>query len=123
MIKFSLSNDLLKAWQRYTIIAKGDSDDATGLLFTKSNLALLIEFFKREVSGEESLKLARSDFEEVVNKEKFREKPHKRDVKLPTAAGLFNAKENTYLYCNKSHESKDCITVGSLPLQEWTAEV
>ena len=48
-----------------------------------------MEFLKREVSGEERLKLERSGFEVVVHKEKFKEKPHKRDVHLPTVAGLF----------------------------------
>ena len=82
MIELILSEDLLKARQRYAIIAKGDSDDVIGSVSTKSNLALLMEFLKTEVSGEERLKLARLDFEEVVNKEQFKEKPRKRNVKL-----------------------------------------
>ena len=75
------------------------------------------------VSGKERLKLARSGFEVVVNKEEFKEKPRKRSVKLPTVAGLFYAKEKTCLFCNKYHESKDCITAMSLPLQERIAKI
>ena len=48
MIESSLSDDLLKAWQRYIIIAKGDSDTIDSVSI-KSNLSLLIEFLKREV--------------------------------------------------------------------------
>ena len=77
-----------------------------------------MEFLKGGVSGEERLNLARSGFEEIVNIEKFKEKPLKRDIKFPTVAGLFNTKENTCLFCNKSHKIKDCIIARLLPLQE-----
>ena len=121
MIESSLSGGLLKNWQRHTIVPKGYFDNVICPVSTKSNLTLLIEFLKSGVSGEERLKLARSGFEEVVNKEKYKEKSRKRDIKLPTVADLLNSKVNTCLFRNKSHESKDCLTTRSLSLQphQW----
>ena len=119
MVESSLSDDLLKAWQRYIIITKKDSGDVIGPVSIKSYLSLLMEFLKREVSGEERLKLVISGFSEILHKEKFKEKLHKRDTGL---VGLFNAKENSRLFCSNSSESKDCNTVKSLSLQERTVK-
>lgn len=122
MVESSLPEDILKAWQRYSLLGSGQSEDVP----KKSNLDLLMNFLRREVEGEERLKLARTGFEEnnvVRNKSGGKEKNSKRENKVPTAASLFSAKELTCIFCEKSHESKDCIAARSLSLQERSAKV
>lgn len=126
MIESSLSDDLLKAWQRYTVIGKPDPDNNGCMKSAKSNLTLLMEFLKGEVAGDERLKLARAGFEDFIPKDKTREKFRKRESyqnKLPTVTGLFNAKELSCLFCSKQHESKDCVMARSLSFQERKAKV
>lgn len=103
----------MKAWQRYFIMCKPDSDSEK-----RSNLNVLLEFLKAEVAGEERLKLARSGFEDFVPKNKIKESFHRKEDRVPTVAGLFSAKETTCLFCNGQHESRECLKARSLSLQE-----
>ncbi|XP_035227087.1 uncharacterized protein LOC118199357 [Stegodyphus dumicola] len=121
MIESCLPDDILRAWQRCNIRGKEDSDSEAS--FPKSSLTLLMNFLKREVTGEERLQLARSGFETIIPKERVKEKIRKRDNKYPTAAGLFAAKEMLCLFCGKSHESKDCVVARSFSLEEKIKKV
>ncbi|UYV70789.1 hypothetical protein LAZ67_8000618 [Cordylochernes scorpioides] len=70
-----------------------------------------------ESEVEERRLLARRGFEGSSPKEELRNK-FKQNSNIPTAAGLFSAKEMGCLFCENNHQSKDCITAQSMPFKD-----
>ncbi|UYV84235.1 hypothetical protein LAZ67_X001627 [Cordylochernes scorpioides] len=95
---------------------------AVQALKQSSRLNNLLDFLRREVEGEERRLLARRGFEGSSPKEKLRNK-FKQNSNIPTAAGLFSAKEMECLFCEKNHQSKDCITAQSMPFKDKRAKI
>ncbi|UYV61002.1 hypothetical protein LAZ67_1003055 [Cordylochernes scorpioides] len=89
---------------------------------SSSRLNNLLDFLRREVEGEERRLLARRGFEGSSPKEKLRNK-FKQSSNIPTAAGLFSAKEMGCLFCENNHQSKDCITAQSMPFKDKRAKI
>ncbi|UYV67994.1 hypothetical protein LAZ67_5002740 [Cordylochernes scorpioides] len=96
--------------------------DCTVELTSSSRLNNLLDFLRREVEGEERRLLARRGFEGSSPKEKLRNK-FKQSSNIPTAAGLFSAKEMGCLFCENNHQSKDCITAQSMPFNDKRAKI
>ncbi|UYV82365.1 hypothetical protein LAZ67_21001798 [Cordylochernes scorpioides] len=120
MIESCLPEDVLVAWQRsplnnYDASKNSDSNSS-------SRLKNLLDFLRREVEGEERRLLARRGFEGSSPKEKLRNK-FKQNSDIPTAAGLFSAKEMGCLFCENNHQSKDCITAQSMPFKDKRARI
>ncbi|UYV81095.1 hypothetical protein LAZ67_19002780 [Cordylochernes scorpioides] len=95
---------------------------AVQALKQSSRLNNLLDFLRREVEGEERRLLARRGFEGSSPKEKLRNK-FKQSSNIPTAAGLFSAKEMGCLFCENNHQSKDCITAQSMPFKDKRAKI
>ncbi|UYV71077.1 hypothetical protein LAZ67_8001639 [Cordylochernes scorpioides] len=95
---------------------------AVQALKQSSRLNNLLDFLRREVEGEERRLLARRGFEGSSPKEKLRNK-FKQNSNIPTAAGLFSAKEMGCLFCENNHQSKDCITAQSMPFKDKRAKI
>ncbi|UYV69493.1 hypothetical protein LAZ67_6003792 [Cordylochernes scorpioides] len=120
MIESCLPEDVMVAWQRsplnnYDASKNSDSNSS-------SRLKNLLDFLRREVEGEERRLLARRGFEGSSPKEKLRNK-FKQNSDIPTAAGLFSAKEMGCLFCENNHQSKDCITAQSMPFKDKRARI
>ncbi|UYV73534.1 hypothetical protein LAZ67_10004015 [Cordylochernes scorpioides] len=64
----------------------------------------------------------RRGFEGSSPKEKLRNK-FKQNSNMPTAAGLFSAKEMGCLFCENNHQSKGCITAQSMPFKDKRAKI
>ncbi|UYV68131.1 hypothetical protein LAZ67_5003135 [Cordylochernes scorpioides] len=95
---------------------------AVQALKQSSRLNNLLDFLRREVEGEERRLLARRGFEGSSPKEKLRNK-FKQNSNIPTAAGLFSAKEMRCLFCENNHQNKDCITAQSMPFKDKRAKI
>ncbi|UYV63047.1 hypothetical protein LAZ67_2002938 [Cordylochernes scorpioides] len=120
MIESCLPEDVLVAWQRSPLNSCEASKDSNSN--SSSRLNNLLDFLRREVEGEERRLLARRGFEGFSPKEKLRNK-FKQNSNVPTAAGLFSAKEMGCLFCEKNHQSKDCITAQSMPFKDKRAKI
>ncbi|UYV67624.1 hypothetical protein LAZ67_5001398 [Cordylochernes scorpioides] len=120
MIESCLPEDVLVAWQRSPLNSCDASRDSNSN--SSSRLNNLLDFLRREVEGEERRLLARKGFEGFSPKEKLRNK-FKQNSNVPTAAGLFSAKEMGCLFCEKNHQSKDCITAQSMPFKDKRAKI
>ncbi|UYV79296.1 hypothetical protein LAZ67_17001982 [Cordylochernes scorpioides] len=120
MIESCLPEDVLVAWQRSPL----NNCDASKNFNSNSSSRLnnLLDFLRREVEGEERRLLARRGFEGFSPKEKLRNK-FKQNSNIPTAAGLFSAKEMGCLFCENNHQSKDCITAQSMPFKDKRAKI
>ncbi|UYV80828.1 hypothetical protein LAZ67_19001892 [Cordylochernes scorpioides] len=120
MIESCLPEDVLVAWQRSPLnncyASKNSNSNSS------SRLNNLLDFLRREVEGEERRLLARRGFEGSSPKEKLRNK-FKQNSNIPTAAGLFSAKEMGCLFCENNHQSKDCITAQSMPFKDKRAKI
>jgi len=121
MVESSLSEEVLRAWQRSSLFR--EIDESKNI----TRLANLIKFLKYEVEGEERLRLAREGFEDFKQKDKHYDKP-KREFRdrvnsrqsrnVPTAAGFFVAKDHGCIFCSKLHDSRDCYEARSLSLED-----
>ncbi|UYV75610.1 hypothetical protein LAZ67_13000736, partial [Cordylochernes scorpioides] len=120
MIESCLPEDVLVAWQRSPLNNCDASRDSNSN--SSSRLNNLLDFLRREVEGEERRLLARRGFEGFSPKEKLRNM-FKQNSNVPTAAGLFSAKEMGCLFCEKNHQSKDCITAQSMPFKDKRAKI
>ncbi|UYV76707.1 hypothetical protein LAZ67_14001843, partial [Cordylochernes scorpioides] len=120
MIESCLPEDVLVAWQRSPLNNCDASKNSNSN--SSSRLNNLLDFLRREVEGEERRLLARRGFEGSSPKEKLRNK-FKQNSNIPTAAGLFSAKEMGCLFCENNHQSKDCITAQSMPFKDKRAKI
>ncbi|UYV80331.1 hypothetical protein LAZ67_18002470 [Cordylochernes scorpioides] len=120
MIESCLPEDVLVAWQRSPLNNCDESKNSNSN--SSSRLNNLLDFLRREVEGEERRLLARRGFEGSSPKEKLRNK-FKQNSNIPTAAGLFSAKEMGCLFCENNHQSKDCITAQSMPFKDKRAKI
>ncbi|UYV60621.1 hypothetical protein LAZ67_1001682 [Cordylochernes scorpioides] len=120
MIESCLPEDVLVAWQRSPLNNCDASKNSNSN--SSSRLNNLLDFLRREVEGEERRLLARRGFEGFSPKEKLRNK-FKQNSNIPTAAGLFSAKEMGCLFCENNHQSKDCITAQSMPFKDKRAKI
>lgn len=109
MVESCLSAELIRVWQRSVLFStKGP------------RLSNLLEFLRKEVEGEQRVKLARSGFELSPPSREERPKESKFKNKKPfvSAASLVAAKEIKCVFCGKVHESKECISARSWSLKE-----
>ena len=104
LIESSLSEDILKAWQRSNLF----TDVSEG---TNSRILNLMEFLKREVVAEERLILAKQGFEKSVVQKRHENKPK---FNQPTAANLFSFNVSNCIFCDKPHDSKECRNATSM---------
>ncbi|UYV65695.1 hypothetical protein LAZ67_3005166, partial [Cordylochernes scorpioides] len=98
-----------------------DTKENTAWLFPMIESCLPEDVLKRSGRGRRRL-LARRGFEGSSPKEKLRNK-FKQNSNIPTAAGLFSAKEMGCLFCENNHQSKDCITAQSMPFKDKRAKI
>lgn len=121
MIESSLTGEVLKAWQRSSLFVEEFDDKTT------SRLSNLMKFLKREVEGEERLKLAKCGFESSDHKIKNRDKPKwdfrskfksKASPNVATAAGFYVAKEQACIFCNRAHLSRECYEARMMSLSD-----
>ncbi|CAL1273140.1 unnamed protein product [Larinioides sclopetarius] len=82
----------------------------------------LLCFLKREVEGEERLQLARNGIKFDFNNGNWKSKKKQNlDEAVPTASNLFSGdmskRQFHCVFCDKSHESKDCFSA-----QNWSLD-
>ncbi|KFM75279.1 hypothetical protein X975_15682, partial [Stegodyphus mimosarum] len=127
LIESCLSEDLLKAWHRSSSRSEDlgveTSDEAFHASSQTMRLAQLMKFLHKEVENDERVLLARKSFRSLNSADSARDKIKKNEKRVPTTAGFFVGKEVKCVFCDKIHESKDCLKVRSLPLKEKIAIV
>ncbi|GBM07811.1 hypothetical protein AVEN_110604-1, partial [Araneus ventricosus] len=108
MVESSLTEDVLRAWQRSSLFNDPEDSDV-------HRLTNLMKFLKTEVEGEERLKLARSGFDNTRRKEEYQVKGEnkgkfkcKKSANISTASGFLTTKDRSCIFCNRAHESKNC---------------
>ena len=125
MVESCLTEDVLKAWQRSSLFNQPEETDL-------SRFTNLMKFLKAEVEGEERLKLARSGFDSFNRKEGYRDKVRgeiknnfksKKFPNIPTAAGFLATKDRCCIFCDKTHESKNCYEARSLSLDDKISRI
>lgn len=121
MVESSLPEEILIAWQRSSLYDKdGSREDPP-----KNELDFLFQFLQQEVEREEQRQLVKASFSSkeaaVVNKKN----ESKKGKPSSTAAGLFNgqSKASSCIFCDKSHESKDCGATEFWSLDELKRKV
>lgn len=109
MVESCLSADMLRVWQRSVLCSKEGS-----------RLTNLLEFLRKEVEGEQRVKLARSGFEfpNSSRDERTKEVKFKSKKPIASAASLVVTKEKKCVFCCKNHDSKECFVARSMSLKE-----
>ncbi|GIX84678.1 uncharacterized protein CEXT_677211 [Caerostris extrusa] len=110
MVESCLSAELIRVWQRSVLF------NAKGL----PRLSNLLEFLRKEVEGEQRVKLARSRFDisPSSREEHSKESKLKNKKSFMSAASLVATKEQNCVFCGKSHESKERFLARSWTLEE-----
>ncbi|GBN46721.1 hypothetical protein AVEN_149542-1 [Araneus ventricosus] len=119
----SLTEDVLRAWQRSSLFNEPEDSDVP-------RLTNLMKFLKAEVKGEERLKLARSGFDNTHRKEEYQVRGEnkgkfkfKKSANIPTTSGFLTTKDRSCIFCNRAHESKNCYDARLLSLEEKISKI
>ena len=111
LVESSLPEDVLRARQRSNFMSLNSETNS-------SKLSCLMRFLNNEVKSEERIYMAREGFENIHLGSQERKisftKNRKFDKKIPTVTSLFTAEKVCCIFCDKSHESKECIKARSL---------
>lgn len=125
MVESSLTEEVLRAWQRSSLFNHPEGTEI-------SRLTNLMKFLKAEVEGEERLKLARSGFDNVNHKEGYQDRARgeikgkfkfKKQANIPTASGFLTTKDRSCIFCSKAHDSKNCYDSRLMTLDEKISKI
>ena len=115
LVESSLPEDILRAWQRSPMSNLNVKSPSRNCLET------LMDFVKSEVQNEQQIMLARTGFRtesEDNSKNVFKKSRRPMDDKMPTAADLHTAMRVLCIFCDKVHDSNDCIKAKSMTLEQ-----
>ncbi|GFQ65051.1 uncharacterized protein TNCT_554231 [Trichonephila clavata] len=125
MVESCLTENVLKAWQRSSLLGQPEEKD-------QSRLTHLMKFLKAEVEGEERLKLARGGLSSINRKVVYHDKARgggadskfkfKKQASVPVTSFLLT-KDHACIFCGKMHESKNCYTARELSVDERISNV
>ncbi|GFY19653.1 uncharacterized protein TNCV_4648251 [Trichonephila clavipes] len=103
LVESCVPEDILRVWLRNSV-----SEEKSYI----ARLTQLLNFLRAEVEGEERITLAKSGINQSDSYRKIHK--DKEEIIIPTASNLFSeAKERnsnniiSYIFCEKSHQSKD----------------
>jgi hypothetical protein len=118
LVESSLTEDVLKAWQRSTLSGYELDEDAIDKS-ANERLKQLMKFLRREVKGAKRLSYVREGLG-ISDKDKMkppaREKKCSSDPDYSTASGLLagSAKVRLCVFCEKAHDSQNCVSAQSM---------
>ncbi|CAL8117960.1 unnamed protein product [Orchesella dallaii] len=119
LVESCIPEDVLRVWQR-DLHCKGANE-------SEEELEKLMEFLKKEVQGEDNIKLACASFssEPQKNIQVRGSKPVKQITPTPTAAGLLSTDDpeeklnaSSCIFCNRNHLSELCGKADKISLDD-----
>lgn len=126
MVESSLPDDILIAWQRSALYEKDGSAENP----PKTELDFLFQFLQQEVERNEQRQMVRVSLlskgaYDGTDKKKEEKRDERKDKYQPTAASLFNGqfKPPSCIFCDKTHESKDCASTEFWTLDEMNKKI
>jgi len=125
MVKSSLPDEILKAWQRSPLFGQDGSQNNP----PTSELDFLMRFLKTEIDNEEQRNLARAGFglDSKGNSKTQRKRDFAQTEEVATAAGLFSGTASpsrpNCIFCDKGHASQDCYKAQKMTVEERKSAV